>query len=58
VIELMAGQIVAPQDKIAELLVVTFNPSTAHPWLAAGKFLADKSLVDGPTSVADSPSAA
>jgi hypothetical protein len=58
VIELMAGQIVAPQAKIAELLVVTFDPSTAHPWLEAGKFLADKSLVDGPTSVADSPSAA
>jgi hypothetical protein len=39
-------------------LVVIVDPSTTHLWLAADKFLADKPLVDGLTSVAISPSAA
>jgi hypothetical protein len=37
---------------------VIVDPLTANTWLAVDKFLDDKPLVDGPTSVAVSPSAA
>jgi hypothetical protein len=33
--EPMVGKIVALQAKIGEILVVTVDPSTAHPWLVA-----------------------
>jgi hypothetical protein len=58
VIEPMVRHTAAPRAKIAELLVVTVDPSTAHPWLATNKFHVDKPLVDGPTYVAVCPSAA
>jgi hypothetical protein len=54
----MVGQTAAPWAKIAKLLVVIVDLSTAHLWLAADKFLADKQLVDGLTFVVVSPSAA
>jgi hypothetical protein len=56
--ELIVEKIVAPRSKIVELSVVIVDPLTANTWLAVDKFLDDKPLVDGPTSVAVSPSAA